>query len=72
VATLDLHADYPLQVGRSELHFMADVFNIFNDQEPVRFDDNIELQAGVPDPDFLKPIEYQNPRTWRLATRWSF
>ena len=72
VTTLDLHADYPLAIGRTELVFMADVFNLFNDQEPLRFDDNIEITAGVPDPDFLKPIEYQSPRTWRIATRWNF
>jgi len=70
--TLDLHADYPLVAGKFTYHFMADVFNVFNEQQVTRFDDNIELQAGVPDPDFLKPTEYQSPRTWRLALRCSF
>jgi hypothetical protein len=70
--TLDLHADYPLQVGKSTLTFMLDVFNVFQSQEALTYNDNVELTAGVTDPDFLKATGYQPPRSWRLAMRWDF
>jgi carboxypeptidase family protein len=72
LVSLDLHADYPIIVGKSTFRLMFDVFNVFQTQEPTQFDDDIELTAGVTDPDFLKPIAYQSPRTWRLAGRWDF
>jgi hypothetical protein len=59
-------------VGKITYQFVADVFNVFNEQQATRFDDNFKLQAGVPDPDFLKPTEYQSPRTWRLEFRCNF
>jgi hypothetical protein len=72
LVTLDLHADYPLQTGKTRINFMLDIFNVFQTQEVLTFVDTIELQAGVPDPDFLKPLTYQAPRSWRLAARWDF
>ncbi|HKB08262.1 MAG TPA: hypothetical protein VKF61_08300, partial [Candidatus Polarisedimenticolia bacterium] len=72
VATLDLHADYPINTGKTQLRIMFDIFNVANSQKPTAFDDNIELTAGVTDPDFLKSIQYQNPRAYRLAARWEF
>src|SRR5262249_36088531 len=72
LVTLDLHCDYPFALDKSKLTLMVDVFNVFHNQEPTLFDDNIELTAGVTDPDFLKPIQYQAPRQWRMALRWDF
>jgi carboxypeptidase family protein len=72
LVTLDLHGDYPVQFGKSKLTVMLDVFNIFQSQEATLYDDNVELTAGVTDPDFLKPVQYQSPRQWRLAARWDF
>jgi hypothetical protein len=48
------------------------VFNVLNSRETTLFDDNVELQAGVTDPDYLKPLAFQNPRSVRLFARWSF
>ena len=72
LVTLDLHGDYPVTFGKTKLTLILDVFNAFKTQEPTLFDDNIELIAGVTDPDFLKPLQYQSPRQWRLAARWDF
>ena len=72
LVTLDLHGDFPVTFGKTKLSFMLDVFNVFRSQEPTAFDDNIELTAGVTDPDFLKPVQYQAPRQWRLAAKWDF
>ncbi len=70
--TLDLHADYPLSLGKTDLHFMLDIFNVTDSQKATTFEDTVELTAGVTDPDFLKTIQFQNPRAWRLAARWNF
>jgi len=51
---------------------MLDVFNVLDRQTVVSFDDDIELRAGVTDPDFGQPIAYMSPRAWRLAARWEF
>src|SRR5262245_13986451 len=72
LVTLDLHGDYPFQFGKSRVTVMLDVFNVFHSQEATLYDDNIELTAGVTDPDFLKPVQYQAPRQWRLSARWDF
>ncbi len=72
LVTLDLHGDYPIQFGKSKLTVMLDVFNVFQSQEATLYDDNVELTAGVTDPDFLKPVQYQSPRQWRLSARWDF
>ncbi len=69
---IDLHADYPVQFSKSNLRLMLDVFNVLDRQTVVSFDDDIELRAGVTDPDFGQPIAYMSPRAWRLAARWEF
>jgi hypothetical protein len=56
----------------------ATVFNLLNSRETVDFDDDIELQAGVTNPDYLKPntlplsYGFQNPRSLRVYAKWSF
>jgi outer membrane receptor protein involved in Fe transport len=72
LVTFDVHADYPLQIGKSTVTFMFDVFNLFGSQSPQTFNDNIELTAGVTDPDFLKSLSFQSPRSLRMAARWDF
>jgi len=70
--TVDLHADYPVQLAKSQMRIMLDVFNVLDRQTIVSYDDDIELRAGVTDPDFGQPISFQAPRSWRLAARWEF
>ncbi|MHC4094137.1 MAG: TonB-dependent receptor domain-containing protein, partial [Planctomycetota bacterium] len=70
--TLDLHADYPISLGNGKLSFFVDVFNVFNRRQVLSYIDTVELRAAVTDPDYLRPASYQNPRSWRLGTRWSF
>jgi hypothetical protein len=72
LVNFDVHADYPFDFGKSKVTLMLDVFNLFQTQEATAFEDTVELTAGVTDPDFLKPIQYQAPRQWRLAARWDF
>ena len=72
-AQLDLSVAWTHQFNRwATLGLGATVFNVFNSRETTAFDDNVELQAGVTDPDYLKPIGFQNPRNVRVYARWSF
>ena len=47
---LDLHADYPLQLGeRYKLKFTFDTFNVTNSRSLTSVDQDIALSYGVPD-----------------------
>jgi hypothetical protein len=72
LVNLDLHGDYPLQIGKTQLRLMLDVFNVFGTQKVTSFDDFVELGAGITNPDFLEAVAFQQPRSWRLAARWDF
>ena len=70
---LDLSFAWTHEFNRwATLGLGATVFNVFNSREVTGFDDNVELQAGVTDPDYLKPIAFQNPRSVRVYARWAF
>ncbi len=78
----NLHADYTIKLGeRMRLKFVADLFNIFNEQRIVRVDQDGEVgySPGTVNPDFLKPSvalgfadPYENPFSARLAVRFEF
>ncbi|HEX9426758.1 MAG TPA: hypothetical protein VGA64_03160, partial [Candidatus Polarisedimenticolia bacterium] len=73
LVSLDLGVSYPFTFGKtSSMIVRLDIFNVLGLQEPTLYEDTIELQAGITDPDFLKATAYQNPRTWRLSARWAF
>ena len=69
---LDVHGDYPLALGRSRLVLQVDVFNLFNHQGVLTYDQNTEVQFGVLNPDFGRRTSYQSPRRIRLAVRYEF
>jgi Carboxypeptidase regulatory-like domain/TonB-dependent Receptor Plug Domain len=78
----NLHGEYALKLKgeRMRVKFVADMFNLFNEQAVVRVNQFGE-QGGSPgtaNPDFLKPAlgpfadPYQNPFNARLAVRFEF
>jgi hypothetical protein len=70
---IDLSLGWSHQFNRwATLSFGATVFNVLNSRETTTFNDNIELQAGVTDPDYLKQSGFQNPRNLRAYAKWSF
>lgn len=77
---LDLHGDYTVKFGETRrLKFMADLFNIANQQKAIYIDQNIEVAPGVADPDFKKPLgifapgnAFQSPFSARLSVRFEF
>lgn len=83
---IGLHADYAFRLGRSQLGLIVNVFNVFNQQDAVDFDQWFEFGGTVnPDPsltldpcpdcqheDFGKPRAYQQPRQIQLGLRASY
>lgn len=79
---LDLQASWGMKVGaRSKLTLVADIFNALNERRVTGYDQNSELTAGTPNPDFGKPVsillagnpaQYQVPITMRIGARLTF
>jgi hypothetical protein len=63
---IDLQATYSLMnSGNHRVTFVADVFNLFNERRVIGYDQDTELGAGTPNPDFGAPIStVQTPRYW--------
>jgi hypothetical protein len=70
---LDLHADYPLQLGeRYKVKFTFDTFNVTNSRSLTAVDQNVALSYGVPDVDYLKPVSFQRAFYGRGSIRFEF
>jgi hypothetical protein len=75
-----LHADYAIKFGGSRrIVVLADVFNLFDQQRTIDYDNFSELSFGVANPDFGKPIsenvagpQFQRPRQIRFGARFEF
>jgi Carboxypeptidase regulatory-like domain/TonB-dependent Receptor Plug Domain len=79
-----LHGEYTKPITEKvRFKFVADFFNIFNQQQVVRVNQNAEIDGspGTPNPDFLLPdlfdypppsSPYQNPFNARLGLRFEF
>ncbi len=77
---LDLHLEYPIHMGSTDLAFILDVFNVFNTQkatavdETYTYSDDPELDD---DPAYLNPYwntptAYQAPRNFRVGVKFSW
>jgi hypothetical protein len=70
---LDLSATWTKNFNRwATFTVGATVFNALNSKETTLFDDDVELQAGVTDPDYLTAVQFQGPRSIRAFAKWSF
>jgi hypothetical protein len=76
---IDLHADYTHRLTESvNFKFIADLFNIANQSEVLRQNQNLQLFGGVRNPDFGRPdmlnfvYPYQNPFEVRFGIRVEF
>jgi hypothetical protein len=79
VSSIDLHADYTVDLGRSHqrITFGLDVLNVFNSQAELAVKEvferiNTRLMEFVPSADFRKPTQFQEPRSVRFLLRFSF
>ncbi len=70
---LDLHADYPLQLGEKyKIKFTFDTFNVTNSRSLTAVDQDIALSYGTPDLDYLKPVSFQRAFYGRGSVRFEF
>ena len=52
----DAHVDYAFKFGGNRLVLLADIFNLFDQQRTIDYDNWVELERGVANPDFGKPV----------------
>ena len=69
---VSLRKNFRIPLGRTRLELRADVFNVFNRRAPLDYDNYTEAAFGVPNPDFDRVIEYQDPITARFGVRFDF
>ena len=70
---LDLHVDYRINIGDTQgLTLVADLFNTFNQQAVLRYNQFTDLSFQVTDPDFGRSREYAQPFRLRFGARFEF
>jgi hypothetical protein len=78
---VDLQASWALRMGSRRITFLADAFNLFNQRRITNYDQNTQLGASTPNPDFGKPIstifagnpaQFQAPFNLRVGVRFDF
>jgi len=72
ITQLDLSAQYELDIFDSSVLLTLDLFNIADMDNVVRVSEVGDQSSSAADPDFLKPVQYQSPRTMRLSARFNF
>lgn len=78
--TVDLHADYGFDFGGRRLMLLADVFNLFNRQIALDYDNWYETTPGTLNPNFGHPANgggssaasFQPPLALRLGARFDW
>ena len=67
--------------GSRRLTVMANIFNLFNENKITYYDQDVQLTAGAPNPDYGKPVnsllsgtppQYQAPRNIQFGVRIEF
>jgi outer membrane receptor protein involved in Fe transport len=79
---VDFQASYSVRAGAGrKITLLADVFNIFNEQRVLVYDQNVQLTYPNPNPDFGKPVnsilggtppQFQSPINARVGVRFEF
>lgn len=65
--------DLPQSINRfGTVTLRADIFNLFDMQGVQEAQENGELAAGTPDPDYGRPTAYQTPRSVRFGVDITF
>ena len=74
VTSLDLSANYKVEVGPGTLSLSATVYNVFNSDTAVTYEDMSEFDKtiGLKDPNYGNPSSYQAPRYVQLSARYDF
>ena len=75
--TLDLQLAYMPRLAVGKVSFQLDVFNVFNSQKAVEFDERRDYSAdtlseGKLNLNYRQPSGFQSPRSVRLSARYEF
>jgi hypothetical protein len=78
--TVDFHGDYGFQFGGRRILLLADVFNLFNRQIALDYDNYVETTVGTPNPNFGYPqngggttgASFQPPLSVRFGARFDW
>jgi len=62
----DLYLEQPLRIGPVDVSVYANVFNIFNNQQPLWRENNIDYDT------FGEPYAWQAPRQWQLGFKLTY
>jgi hypothetical protein len=68
----NFHVDYAFRLSSYRLLLTADVFNLFDLQQAVAYDQNYEDFFSLPNPDFGEVSAYQDPIRLRIGVRFEF
>ena len=68
----DMHVDYGIPIAGQRLRLLVDVFNLFDQQDVLEYDNWTESTFGSLNPDFGRVIVYQTPRQIRIGARFEF
>jgi len=74
---LDLQLAYMPRISNGKVTFQFDVFNVFNSQKAVEFDERRDYSAdtlseGKLNLNYKNPTSFQSPRSVRLTARYEF
>jgi len=69
---VNANAQYAMEMGRFDVLFSLDVFNLFNSANATVYNEYAETSAGEPAEDYGAIRQYQRPRYVRLSTRILF
>ena len=69
---VNANAQYTMEMGRFDVLFSLDVFNLFNSANATVYNEYAETSAGEPAEDYGAIRQYQRPRYVRLSTRILF
>ena len=75
---VNVHADYAIRLGQTQrVVLLADIFNLFNQQNALDYDADTESTFGALNPDFGQPViarvpQFQTPFQIRFGARFEF
>ncbi|WCL55242.1 TonB-dependent receptor [Gimibacter soli] len=69
---LDLSVDYEMEVNGFDVNVGLDVFNVFNTQKALTYDEMIESSLGTENIGFLSADTAAQPRYFRLSAGFKF
>ena len=69
---MDLSGAYIPNWANGKLKFKLDVFNVFNNDKVLEYNEFKEATRNVLDPDYLNDVNYQTPRSVRFTIRYDY